>query len=400
MTRPTEQRRASLRLGRAAVLASPVVAFALVALNGLDPGDPPVLLGELTAVLCVAVGAILIAKVPANPVGWLLWLGGLLLAPSIGLGGLAAALARGDVAPAGVAWSAWIAKVSGTLFIYVVAGFLPLIFPTGRLLSPRWRVVVAIGAIGTTLATLDAMFGPGSPGDYPPGYQDPLLLGGTAGDVLARLDAAQIGGVFIVATVLSVLVRFRRSRGVERLQLRWFVSAICVSVPGLIVAGSLVTATGILGVIDTIAWTVTFVGLCLVPVAIGIAITRHGLYEIDRIVSRTIAYSTVTLVLAGVFVIGILAFQAILSPVTGGSTLAVAASTLMAFALAQPLTRRVRQGVDRRFDRSRYDAERTVAALAARLRDETDLERLSHEIEATVRVSLAPTGVAIWTRER
>ena len=145
-------------------------------------------------------------------------------------------------------------------------------------------------------------------------------------------------------------------------------------------------------------WLVGLFGFGLLPVAIGVAVLRYRLYEIDRLISRTIAYATVTGVLVVVFGGVILLSQAILDPVTGGNTIAVAASTLAVAALFQPLRRKVQVRVDRRFNRARYDAERTVAAFAGRLRSEVDLGQLKAEIALTVATSVQPTSVSLWLR--
>jgi hypothetical protein len=145
-------------------------------------------------------------------------------------------------------------------------------------------------------------------------------------------------------------------------------------------------------------WLVAFLAYLALPVAIGIAVLRYRLYEIDRIISRTIGYAVVTVTLAVTFGGAILLFQAVLAPLTGGNTLAVAASTLVAAALFQPLRRRVQTVVDRRFNRARYDAERTAAAFAAQLRDEVDLRNLSGDVLQVVAQTVAPATVALWLR--
>jgi hypothetical protein len=152
-------------------------------------------------------------------------------------------------------------------------------------------------------------------------------------------------------------------------------------------------------VLNGIAWVVAIGGLALLPVAIGIAILRYRLYEIVRLISRTISYGVLTAIVAGLFVGFILVFQAVLAPVTGSNELAVAGSTLLAAALFQPIRRRVQRLVDRRFNRTRYDAEQTVAAFAERLRDEVDLEQLRAEILATVAATVEPSSVSLWLRD-
>ena len=203
--------------------------------------------------------------------------------------------------------------------------------------------------------------------------------------------------LFTAAGVASMFVRLRRAQGVERAQLRWLVWSMAFIVVGFIVGlvGDLVFVNGLGGAV----WLPAIVAFCLPPVAIGIAILRYRLYEIDRIISRTISYGVITLVLASVFVVVVLAAQAVLGPLTGSSTIAVAGSTLLVAALFQPIRRRVQRLVDRRFNRTRYDAERIVAAFAKRLGDEVDLEALRSEILATVSAAVEPSSVSVWLRE-
>ena len=193
------------------------------------------------------------------------------------------------------------------------------------------------------------------------------------------------GGVLLA--VGSLLVRLRRAKGLERLQFRWVVASLVLSGGGLLIAAM----SGL--------WPLAFLCFAAIPIAIGIAVLRYRLYEIDRIISRTIAYAVVSAILAGVFVGVVLAVQAVLGPLTQSNDLAVAGSTLIVFALFAPIRRRVQRLVDRRFNRSRYDAELIVAAFARRLSDEVDLEALRSEILATVSAAVEPSSVSLWLRE-
>ena len=192
------------------------------------------------------------------------------------------------------------------------------------------------------------------------------------------------------------LMRYRRSTGIVRLQLRWLVSAVVF----VIVAAAF--GLGILAVFGEesggLGWLPAIVAYPTVPLAIWIAVTRYRLLEIDRIVSRTLAYAVVTGVLALVFVGIVLGLQAALAGLTAGDTLAVAISTLVVAALFQPVRGRVQRAADRRFNRSRYDAERTVESFASNLRDEVDLERLRGDLRTVIGRSLAPTSVGVWLR--
>jgi hypothetical protein len=196
----------------------------------------------------------------------------------------------------------------------------------------------------------------------------------------------------------SMLVRYRRSSGLVRLQLRWFVASIAFVVIGLVAAFSALLLFG--EGIGEFIWIPVIVAYPTVGIAIGVAILRYRLYAIDRIISRTLGWALVTAVLAGVFFAGLVALQALLSTVTQGQTLAVGVSTLVAFALLQPVRSRLQGLVDRRFDRARVDAQRTAAAFSERLRDRIDLETIAGELEQTVERSIRPQTTAVWIRQR
>jgi hypothetical protein len=209
------------------------------------------------------------------------------------------------------------------------------------------------------------------------------------------------GGALAIA---SLIVRYRRAAPIERQQLKWFAAVAIIT--GLGGAANIVTSsplstapTGTLGTVNAVSGFMIYVGLGLLPVAIAIAVLRYRLYEIDRLISRTISWVILTVLVAGLFVAFVLVFQAIVAPLTGSNEIAVAGSTLLVFGLFAPIRRRVQRLVDRRFNRTRYDAERTVAAFAGRLRDQVDLEQLRAEILATVSAAVEPSSVSLWLRE-
>ena len=200
--------------------------------------------------------------------------------------------------------------------------------------------------------------------------------------------------VLLVVAVVAMFDRYRRATGALRLQLRWLVAAIAFVVAAVF-AG--LAALAILGdEIDGLAWIPAIIAYPCVPIAIGIAVLRYRLYEIDRIISRTIGWAMVTGLLVLAFALLVLGLQAILEPLTDGNTLAVAGSTLVVALLFNPLRARVQRAVDRRFDRSRYDGERTLAAFGERLRDEVDLGIIRADVLATVDASVRPTSVGLW----
>jgi hypothetical protein len=358
----------------------------------------------------VTVGAVLVNRLPRHIVGWLLLGGGLSIAVSIGAAALAdygLNLHPGSIP--GAVWFAILSGATGGMFIGLLGGFMPLYFPTGRLLSPRWRIVVLIAIVPTlspvitnafgTLGEFGSLF---SAGTYPAEVTNPLALSGLGGQLVALLSTVShaLGVVVLIPLIASLVVRYRRASGIERAQLKWFAYVGLVVLPTLLLAIVTIGATsGPLVVINDIAFVVAIGVLALLPVAIGIAVLRYRLFEIDRLISRTISWVILTVLVAASFVTFILVFQAILAPLTSSNELAVAGSTLVAFGLFQPIRRRVQRLVDRRFNRTRYDAERTVAAFAERLRDEVDLEHLRAEILATVAQTVEPMSISLWLRE-
>ena len=386
---------------RAVMWSSVVVALVLNAGNFITPGDPTGLMRTLGTTMAIAVGAMLVVRVPGNAVGWLLWLGGLLTTLSLGLSGIAAFVIEQVGNPPGAIWLAWLGAWTDVLGLLVLGALLPLVFPTGRLLSPRWRLAVVVGIGSMTLQGVAAALGPGTSGDsYPPGFANPLLVTGPAASLVDAIGAIgqNAGGFALAAGVLSVVLRFRRSTGVERQQLKWFASAASVVVLAIVAAVAM-TAAGESGspVVQAI-WFVAFLGLAMGPLSIGIAVLRYRLYDIDRLVSRTIGYAVTSLAIVACLAASIVLLEAVLARVTQGQTVAVAASTLVAAAASQPIRRRVQRSVDRRFDRARYDADRTAAAFAARLRLEVDLAAPSRDLARTVAGSLAPASVGLWLR--
>jgi hypothetical protein len=285
-----------------------------------------------------------------------------------------------------------------TVLLLVIA----IVFPSGRLPTGRWgrlaraalTLVVLLMVLSVCAPTISITpVGSESAIDVP----NPLAVvpGWPPWSVLSA--STPIIAVLTIAVVISMFLRFGRARGVERAQLRWLVWSMAAIVVGFIIGlvGDSVFVNGLGGLV----WIPAEIAFPLPAIAIGVAVLRYRLYEIDRVISRTISWAVVTLILGGLFVALIFALQALLAPVTQSNELAVAGSTLLVFALFQPLRRRVQRLVDRRFNRSRYDAERTVAAFAERLRDEVDLEQLRAEILATVSATVEPTSVSLWLRE-
>jgi hypothetical protein len=397
-------------VGAGAILTASTVFVAIslaTARSGSTSNDLGSAIGQsVTALMLTAVGAILVVRLPGHVIGWLLAVGGLAIALTEGASGLADyGLNAHPGSVPGAIWFAWLGQLTWVPEIACLFILLPLFYPTGRLPSARWRVVIVIAGALVVIGSVSGAFVGWTPGLYPLG--NPLALGGPPGALVNFLNYV-VGTVLVMAggalAIASLIVRYRRAAPIERQQLKWFAAvAIVTGVGG---AANILTSspesaapTGALATVNAVSGFVIYAGLALLPVAIAIAVLRYRLYEIDRLISRTIRWVILTVLVAALFVTFILVFQAILAPLTRSNELAVAASTLVAFGLFQPIRRRVQRLVDRRFNRTRYDAERTVAAFAERLRDEVDLDAIRSEILATVGAAVEPTSVSLWLRE-
>ncbi|NIK57789.1 hypothetical protein [Kribbella shirazensis] len=348
------------------------------------------------------VGALIASRQPANAVGWLL----LVAAVALGLDTLMSVYVGRATLP-GAAWAGWLSSWLLFVWLYLPALFLALVFPAGRLLSRRWRAVVGVGVAAVAANIIGTAFAPGDlevSADRP--LRNPLGLQGPAGDALSWLSAA--GELLAAGTLvlggLSVFLRLRRSHGRERQQVAWF-AYICLLALGPFVVLALVGLVAgddgapWLEAVQLVAWW-SLVVLLLVglPSAIGIAILRHRLYDIDIVINRTLVYATLTLTLGTAYLGSVLLLQLILNPLTQGSDLAVAMSTLAVAALFRPARRRVQLLVDRRFFRRKYDAARTLAAFGLRLRDELDVDALGNDLSGVVQETVQPTHVTLWLR--
>ena len=357
----------------------------------------------LVVVPTVTVGALLVTRLPHHVVGWLLLAGGVSFAVGNGFGALADYGL--NVHPGSVPGAIWFAVLSQALngaFIGFLGGYLPLYFPTGRLPSRRWWPVPVVLAVPTFLLPVADLFVPFTPGTYPAAVQNPLVIGGLGGQLVALVTTVSIpiGVVALVCVVTSVILRYRRAHGVERAQIKWFAAAgvgVIMAFLVAILAGGF--TTGPLAIVAIVAWIAANFGMAAVPLAVGVAVLRYRLYEIDRLISRTIGWGVLTVILGGAFVGLVLGFQTLLAPFTGSNELAVAGSTLLVFSLFQPVRRRVQGFVDRRFNRSRYDAQAAVAAFTERLRDEVDLNTLEGSLLSIVEATLEPTRSGLWLRE-
>jgi hypothetical protein len=343
-------------------------------------------------------GLLIARRQPGNPIGWLL----LLAAMVTGFTGFAQEYAAYSVfiaeLPAAMAL-AWLSSWIWVLFAAPTLTLVPQLFPTGRPLSERWRPLV--WASGLFVVMTFVVFGlrPG-PLENATFIENPLAARGAIAELRLMIATPITVGVFglTLASGVSIVLRFRRSRGVERQQLKW---AALSGVALVIAMGVIVATTPVATGTNTFKPAQVFMifTFATFPVAIGIAMLRYRLYDVDLIINRAIVYGALTAALGVTYAASVVLLQTVLRPLTGGSEIAVAASTLSVVALIQPLRRRIQAIVDRRFYRSRYDAARTLDAFASRLRDEVDLDRVRGDLLDAIGETVRPKHAAIWFRE-
>jgi hypothetical protein len=339
----------------------------------------------------IAVGAILTARVARNRVGSLLLGAGVILAGTIAIGTFAElAAARGGVPKEVIAFASILNDFGFSIPIVVVLIGIPLIFPDGHLLSRRWRWIVALAVVALSGQALARLISPGPVG--PAEVMNPFAVPALA-PLAVGLDtfAEWTSIIGFGAAALAVAIRYRRGNEIERHQLKWLIAVSAIGAVALPIS-FIAPESGV----SEIAFLAGLLALIALPLVIAIAILRYRLYEIDRIISRSIGWTLVTALLVTCFALLVVGLQALLADFTQGETLAVAASTLVAFALFQPVRRTVQRAVDRRFDRARYDAQRTAAAFAERLRNEVDLDTLASDLERTVVGTMRPSAASLW----
>jgi hypothetical protein len=357
----------------------------------LEPAALPLMAAALTA---ATVGAVLASRRPRHPVGWLLL--------AVGLSEQFSNLA-GDyvhygvmVRPGGLPAAAFLTGFynSGIIVMVACIGFVVLLTPTGSLPSPRWRWWARVVVAATVVLVVAAALTP-----HPLEPEDPTFQGPLSAPALSDLLAvAGVAGVVtllvgLLAAAVSLVVRFRRARGLERQQLRWLALAAALAAVMLLTA----VASAVLGAPLGVVLVAAGISVAVLPLATGAAILRYRLYDLDRIISRTLAYGLLT-VLLGLGYAGVVLGLSRLLP--QDSSLVVAAATLAVAAVFQPARRRIQTTVDRRFNRRRHDAAQTIATFSARLRDQVDLTTLTGELLAVVDQTMQPTRTSLWLRPR
>jgi hypothetical protein len=338
------------------------------------------------------VGAMLTARVPGNPIGPLFLVATTGMAVLVGTQSYVLLGLGPGAYPPGAAWAALLANLVWIPSQLVVLIGVPLVYPDGRLLSPRWRLVPIATVLVVLPVELQSVFSTAPLNDFTT-LTSPLA-DAEAEAVFTSLAAisALLGVPLLALAGASLVVRYRRSDAIGRLQLRWLAAAV-----GLAVVAASIAFNAPAGWRD-IGNSIALVALIAMPVAVGVAIVRYRLYEIDRLISRGISYAIVTLLLLATYGASVLLLSDPLGSLFSGNAIAVAISTLLVAALFQPLRSRVQRIVDRRFDRSRIDGDRTVAAFAARLRHEVDIDALRTDLASTVDRSVRPDAVGLWLR--
>jgi hypothetical protein len=378
-----------------------LLAIMLIATTAM-PSDESILVGTIIILWLGslgAVGALVAARRPENPVGWLLLTSALLISLSFLADAYASYSLQLGHGPLPLdrfmAWlTLWLTIPGFGSFIFVF-----LLFPNGRLLSRRWRWLVWLGIAGLSAAVFGIAIRPG-PIDSVPTLDNPLGIQEAAS--LARFltegPGALLDGGVALAAVSSLILRIRRSRGTERQQMRWFVFSVVLFIAVFGAAQILWAIVGESesgGPADTIGFLAIMLSLIFIPVSMGIGILRYRLYDIDVIVNKTLVYGGLTAVLALAYLAIVVALQNVI-PGADDSDLTIAGSTLAVAALFRPLRSRVQGFIDRRFYRRKYDTQRTLETFSSRLREDVDLDHLSQDLLGVVRDTMQPAHASLW----
>lgn len=380
-----------------------VASFALDLATKPFPGAPAPAepLFALIPASFAIVGILILGRQPRNRIGWILMAIGLAwVVPLEPYGGFAYSRdlpgGRLFIALSGPTWVPPIGLM-GTVLL--------LRFPNGNLPSPRWKKLEWLAVIAIFVTVVAILFSPRDLAEEGyPGLVNPLGIDALEPVLNALLVSLLLIPITIVASAISLILRFRRSRGMERLQLKWLTSAAAV-VAVIYLMTMLVSLDSEWGGPTTPTWilflqTAAFASFTLIPIAIGFAVLRYRLYDIDLVINKTLVYGSLTALLAGVYIGGVVGLGALVRAATDqrANSLVIAASTLAVAAMFRPARQGIQGFIDRRFYRRKYDAARTLETFSARLRDEVDLDSLAGELVAVVRDTMQPSHVSLWLR--
>jgi hypothetical protein len=344
-----------------------------------------------------SVGAIIASRQRSNPIGWLCLLAALAFALAMFTFAYTELGTDGGFLP-GAAYAAWLATSGWLVGLLVPATFVLLLFPNGRLVGRRWRAVEIVAAAGVAGALIHESLTPGLLGGTRRSFENPF--GVSALDpVLGAIGAVAVIALVIsvVGAIASLLVRFRRGSEVERQQVKWLLYAGALPPLAWVAGLSLEAVLGSTESVTNVTNALLSIAVAAIPVAIGIAILKHRLYDIDLIINRTLVYGALTALLAATYFCIVVAMQNVI-PGADDSDLTIAGSTLAVAALFRPLRARLQGFIDRRFYRRKFDAQQTLESFAQTLREEIDLEALTGELVSVVDRTMKPTQVSLWLR--
>ncbi len=364
-----------------------VLAVASVAISAGRDHLSDIVLYTALPLLVATVGALVAVRQPGNAIGWIfsgfgVYLAAAEVAEGYGLLARDLGLPGGEIGSWVISWT-WIGEIAVWAVVF-------LLFPDGRLPGRRWRLVVGVVLIGFSLAAPGLAFSSSKQDEFPGGV-NPFAVQGPVPDT-AFAAGMLVLFLGLAAAVVSFIRRLRRAQGIERQQLKWFAYAA--------------TAVGLAAPVVVVLWetgdvvqVAAGIGFNALPAAAGVAILKYRLYDIDLVINRTLVYTALTMTLAATYLGSVLSLQLLLSRLTSGSELSIAASTLGVAALFRPARSRIHRAVDRRFYRRRYDAGRTLHAFAARLRNEVDLEAVTADLREVASDAMQPAHVSLWLRE-
>ena len=385
-------RRTTSILAWSSAAAAIVLVTAGAILATVGGGDSVLFFGlALPLVLATSVvGGLVASRQPSNPIGWIFCGFSVFRAVSALAAGYAE-VAPSDATRGAGQVAAWFFNWS-YVSLFALVTFVVLLFPDGRLAGPRWRIAAWCGGLGAFGLAAGAAIAPGRLDDYPE-VSNPFGVDSRAANALV-LVGALLATVGLVAAVASAVARFRRADTVQRQQIKWL--AVAAVFTTLCVLTGIVAA--LLGA-SAAGYSLILASILAIPLAIGVAMLRYRLYDVDRLISRSLTYLLVTAGLGATYAALVLTGQAVFSSFAGGSSLAIAVSTLIVAGLFLPLRARVQQFVDRRFYRRRYDVARTLEAFSTRLRNEVELNELRVDLEGVVSATMQPAYVSIWLRD-